>query len=81
MPALITQANVCMQGKQLACDLYGSQSPKLIRAALTFRRQLGVITVGGFLVCFSSEDPQTLQAATDRLDNPIAIPAIQQVKQ
>jgi len=65
-----------VQGKQLSCDLYGSQSPKLIQGASTFRGQLRDITVDVFLVWISSEDPQTLQAATARLDNPVAIPAV-----
>lgn len=45
----------------------------LSQGALTFGGQLGGITVGGFLVYISSENPQALQAAAARLDDQSAV--------
>lgn len=56
-----------MHGKLLTCDL--GEPGALSQGALTFGGQLGSITVGGFLVYISSENPQALQAATARLDD------------
>jgi len=53
--------------KLLTCHL--GEPGALSQGALTFGGQLGGINVCGFLVYISSENPQTLQAATARLDD------------
>lgn len=70
-------------GAQEAAHLWFGKPGALSRGVLTFRGQLGGITLGGFLVYISSEDPQTLKATTARLDDQSAfsIPTVQQVKQ
>lgn len=67
-----------MYAREVAClSLEWVLEPRAF-SQRAFRGQLGVITVGGFLVYVFSEDPQTLQAATIRLDNQtaFAIPTV-----
>lgn len=89
VPPALVQRGRCQQkgkchwvhGKLFPCDL--GEREALSQGVLTFRGQLGGVTVGGFLVYISSETPQKLQAATAGLDarSAFSIPTIQQVKQ